>query len=60
METNKIHHAVMLAQECAVNTIEDIHHANRHGILDDDEIDRVRDSMQTLLYCKELLKDMQK
>lgn len=60
METSKIHHAVMLAQECAVNIIEDIHHANRHGILDDEEIDRVRDSMQTLLYCKELLKDMQK
>ena len=60
MEIHKLMHAIEQAQECALGTIDCIHHEGKpHFGLSDDEIDRVRDSMQVLMYSTELKKALQ-
>ena len=60
METHKFMHAIEQAQECALGTIDHIHHEGKpYFCLTDDEIDRVRDSMQILMYSTELKKALQ-
>ncbi len=46
------------AKECAMCTIKKIHAQHEEHVLNDEDIDRVRDSMQILMYCHELFDSM--